>query len=966
MRKLFILISILALSIAAFASPIPAGAGALSSTIGAAEANAVIELGTGDFTESSAITLDKNLVIKAAEGASPVIKSKGFGIQNGARVTFIGIKFDASTLESGDYHLFYANSADDNNRLILESCEIYDFANNSSVINCNSAMNLDSLIVNDCYIHDIKKSFLFQQGNSLKGLTVKNSTFAHVTTVASSYYANIIHPESNVVKVLVDHCTFYDCNGMASDYGSLKVPYSSDVVVSNSIFAQPNSYAGRAIITTGTVTNCLLHNFTKGTKGIHTDSPWNVVTITECSDADPQFTDAAHNDFSYPGNYVTMNISPARSAGTDGSDLGAPLWYTASTLPSTNFASAYYLVGTKALFSDHVGLNGNNNIAYDGNEATETSTATWKIHVEKACAITALTDMEDGNTSGCTLRLMAFNAAGEFLDSIAAPFHNKAIDLNFSGCLYFPAAGDYTLKLYNRTKWSSSKIEKIVLSYAGGAVQDIPATIGVGEAWYGVGGTRASNQIYFSSWKTDSSYVKWNIKPTDNLYCNVKVSISTDNAHQVKVAVVEKGKTDTIKFGESWTNETEEVTRVLNLGRIYLLGGKKFEVKVINPVSGSHVKINNVQFEEIAVSTINIPAATSLLPANAMLSDSAGVVSGSPDYINFKVRGSHKYNDTEWARWKINVTEMSSYIFTANVQSPENNGQYYTISVLSIDESETKGEKVGSSDLGDGDRTFATDPITLPVGEYIVKIVNPYPWSQGCVKSISVAQATPVTISENDADIEAVIGANNGKTVDAQLTRTLVAGMYNTICLPFAVSAAEMGRVFPGAVVKELTSSSVEEGDFVLNLNFSAVSEMEAGVPYIIKPAADVANPKFIGVTIDKTLNPVNTTNADFVGNFVAGTIPASENNLFLGANNTLYFPTVDMPILGMRAYFVIHDAPAGAVKRARIIEREQIITDVELVAEQPNAKSQKILRNGQLIIIRDGNMYNVMGAKLQ
>ena len=503
-----------------------------------------------------------------------------------------------------------------------------------------------------------------------------------------------------------------------------------------------------------------------------------------------------------------------------------------------------------------------------------------------------------------------------------------------------------------------------------------------------------------------------------------------------------------------------------------------------------------------AISPITIPA--TLLPVDATMSDSAGVVLGTPDVINFKVIGSHKYNDKEWAKWKINVTKAGYYKFTANVTST--NGQRYNIYVLSSDELTTKGYKEGSSDLSTGERSFSTDAIELPVGEYVVKIMNPYEYSEGCVvnmvasydggaataipgllkaedavleakkmyhdengyihygsygtiptdeyaywritttdaysgkvildipaesngsghefhvelytdlngsklseayetavsyadnrlieleqtfeiseagtyyvklvnatqwssavlRSISIAPNLASTIDENETDVDAVIGANDGKTVNVQLTRSFVAGMYNTICLPFAVSAAEMGRVFPGAVVKELTSSSIEEGDFVLNLNFSAVSEMAAGVPYIIKPAADVVNPKFIGVTIDKTLRNTETTNANFVGNFVAGTIPASENNLFLGANNTLYFPTVDMPILGMRAYFVIHDAPSGAVKRARIIEREQIITDVELVAEQPNAKSQKILRDGQLIIIRDGNMYNVMGAKLQ
>ena len=103
------------------------------------------------------------------------------------------------------------------------------------------------------------------------------------------------------------------------------------------------------------------------------------------------------------------------------------------------------------------------------------------------------------------------------------------------------------------------------------------------------------------------------------------------------------------------------------------------------------------------------------------------------------------------------------------------------------------------------------------------------------------------------------------------------------------------------------------------------------------------------------------------MGNFIAGTITASEDHLFLGANNTLYFPTEEIDILGMRAYFVVHDVPAYMIKRARIVENEQVITEIELVkSQEPEANNQKLLIDGQLIIVRDGVRYNVMGTKIQ
>lgn len=454
-------------------------------------------------------------------------------------------------------------------------------------------------------------------------------------------------------------------------------------------------------------------------------------------------------------------------------------------------------------------------------------------------------------------------------------------------------------------------------------------------------------------------WAKWKVNVTTQSYYNFTAHVCRPSGSQ-KYEIKVYNSDETVEKISNTNESMSSGNQTISTGRVELMPGV-YVVKVRNTYEDANSRLLKIVATYEGGNLIDVPASLSLLPEDAILSDSAGVVSGSPDYINFKVRGSHKYNSTEWAKWRINVTEACSYIFTANVSATT--GQKYNMYVLSADESTTIGQKIGEDTYMDsGDKTFVMDPVALSEGEYIVKIMNPYKNSDGCVKSISVAQATPVTLSEKDTNLE---GLTADATVDIQLTRSLVAGMYNTICLPFAVSAAEMSRVFPGAVVKELTSSSIEEGEFVLNLNFSTVSEMEAGKPYLIKPAANITNPKFIGVTINKTLNSVNTARANFIGNFVKGTILADENNLFMGANNTLYFPTVDTEILGMRAYFVIHDAPAGVIQRARIVEADApaVTTDINRVEVNGSVKT---IENGQLVIIRDGKKYNVMGIRMK
>lgn len=862
-------------------------------------------------------------------------------------------------------------------KLYINGTEFY--SNTKSIINGAATSHTDSCIINNCYFHNNhKNAVLFEKStvegvHSISNFTLTNTTIANndsLTDYNSQVYLRPYNDaDTNTIKVVVDHCTFYNNPTLNSDHSHLRFYKIKDVTITNSIFAHAwlatdvddtHKYARYAAICQGgTVSNCIAYNYLKNESGFA--GP----TVINSSKANPSFTNAAE------GNFTLSSTSPALMASTNWTNLGAPRWWpTPATLPSTDLASPYSFDAVNAKLIGNIALNENNHIKYLDKDLC--GQAAWPIHISQTGAIQATLNMESGSTSGHIFKIVIFDTKGNKVDSIAEPSQSSSdADILLSGTMFISAEDDYIVALYNTQSWSSAKIEGITLVHAGGDVVNIPATLTVDKAWFGNGGTRTNNQISFSNWNNANSWVKWNIATPDNAYCNVKLSISSDNAHEMKVAIVEEGKTDTIKLGESFTEASGDDPIILNLGKVYLPKGRTYIVKVTNPVSGSHAKINSLQFEEISITTINVPANVSLLPATAMLSSKAGIVSGTPDKIDFVSDGSsRKYVANEWARWKINVTANNAYIFTANVTATT--GQYYTIQVLSADESKVIGESAKTSDIGSGDKTQATDPFALYAGEtYIVKIMNTYEYSDGCVKSISITTAATIDIEDTEDDEDAVIGANDGKVVNAQLTRSLTAGMYNTICLPFAVSAAEKTRVFGDAQVKKLTSSSIEEGGFVLNLNFDAVDEMEAGVPYIIKPTEDISNPKFLGVTIDNTLNNTETSNADFIGNFVVDEIPASEDNLFLGANNTLYFPTIDMEIKGMRAYFEVNNPSGAPIRRARIVEQGNIATEIEIAQPDVLDKDDKSnvtkrIENGQLHIIREGVQYNALGVRVK
>ena len=215
-----------------------------------------------------------------------------------------------------------------------------------------------------------------------------------------------------------------------------------------------------------------------------------------------------------------------------------------------------------------------------------------------------------------------------------------------------------------------------------------------------------------------------------------------------------------------------------------------------------------------------------------------------------------------------------------------------------------------------------------------------------------LAQAMVITLADDDdnsSDIwtfRGVAAEDNGegedpdvpeflnKTFEVTLSgRTLWKdGKWNTLCLPFALSADEIADgPLAGADIRTLAGASFSDGTGELTLDFTpqsgqgAVSSIKAGKPYIIKWAASsehIVNPVFQGVTLDATDRSLSfdldTTEGEekgitFSGTYDAMTFDAAEPSiLFLGGSNTLYYPQSGAKIGAQRAYFQLDGLTAG------------------------------------------------------
>lgn len=196
-------------------------------------------------------------------------------------------------------------------------------------------------------------------------------------------------------------------------------------------------------------------------------------------------------------------------------------------------------------------------------------------------------------------------------------------------------------------------------------------------------------------------------------------------------------------------------------------------------------------------------------------------------------------------------------------------------------------------------------------------------------------------ISDTDFEADAKIKEYDQTAVHFKLKRSFVADdTWYTICLPFNVAQKQLVEVFGGEKV-ELRTFYHMDGTVMY---FKHVDDLDAGVPYLIKPNKNLDNLLFENVKIDMAAHPDLQVGAD--GYFMKGTYQATElnpdgTNLFLGDNNTFFRPSEnDHRMKGTRVYFII---PRKAVGKVLSYDTETIVDGIVDVEVNSQSNSQKV-----------------------
>lgn len=464
--------------------------------------------------------------------------------------------------------------------------------------------------------------------------------------------------------------------------------------------------------------------------------------------------------------------------------------------------------------------------------------------------------------------------------------------------------------------------------------------------------------------ETDSEWVKWRVSVAKSGLYDFKAfakRTDTSGSQHLEISVLNSAEDETLtsNLSESVANDG-----TISTGNVNLVAGNTYVVKVRNTYNWAVSKLTKVEATYEGGAVVDIPG--QILCEEAVICQNG---THTPKMYHLE-NGDLKYNNNgynleEYAYWNLNVTEAGEMAVTLNIA---NSGHTFG---LALYQGNTRLDSIGETEttMWDGGNITLPNTLTFPdAGSYTLRIFNHQQYSGGALHGITFAPYVApagVTMTDTDTDNSAWVANVGGDACDVQLNRTILGGMYNTICLPFKVSGTKCRAIFGSDVEMYTLGSATLSGD-ILNLQFNVAGDIWNGTPILIKTSSDIVNPVFEGVSFEsETADHTSGDAVTFRGTFVQQTFHNGDQVLLLVANNMLAYPLQDRILKGFRAYFEVNNPSASApIRGARIIAGEQVVTDINLVEMQESL--EKVIENGQLFIIRDGVRYNALGVQVK
>lgn len=274
------------------------------------------------------------------------------------------------------------------------------------------------------------------------------------------------------------------------------------------------------------------------------------------------------------------------------------------------------------------------------------------------------------------------------------------------------------------------------------------------------------------------------------------------------------------------------------------------------------------------------------------------------DYYNGEANNQHAYQN-------VSGLQAGKYIVTIKARALAGFNLYMLIN----DEQKVDINEIGNTGglFGRGWNDYTAEFEVGNDGMVKLEVANMPAQNQagwfgfGDVRLFKVADLDAITLNENETCTP------EAKVANVTLNRTLTTH-WNSIVLPFAVSKEQIAAQFgEGTVVAAYKDATIDETS--TTLNFDVVEEMQANVPYLIKPTQAGNTYTFEGVAIKPADNlEAGEGEIKFVGNYENGK-QLAEGDYFIDANSNQFFSANGTET--MKAFRAIFVSTAAAPAKA-------------------------------------------------
>ena len=227
------------------------------------------------------------------------------------------------------------------------------------------------------------------------------------------------------------------------------------------------------------------------------------------------------------------------------------------------------------------------------------------------------------------------------------------------------------------------------------------------------------------------------------------------------------------------------------------------------------------------------------------------------------------------------------------------------------------------------------------------------------------------------ADVTTVYGTKTLSNV--AIYRPMKSSYYNTFCVPFDVESLA-GTCYEGAELLEFTGVYLNNNvndESILELQFSNSGKIVAGVPYLLKPVADINTIVPLGKEITFHYTDVQDTRHHVVREFDDNSMTYAallQRNRIFTNDGLLYFILVDNnrlaqvlndgEMLGLRGFFMLaHELPAGT--KVGIAERKPTPTSI-IDLNGTEVDVEKFMREGRVYIRVGESLYTLSGERVE